>query len=155
MATGGLWLAASLPLAAAAQDAATSPDGRDRSVPAATASERLSRLQVFRPDFYADRRPRTALDIVVATPGFQLAAGSAGRGLAGAAGNVLINGARPPAKAAPITQVLAAIPADEVRAVLLVPPGTGSEEHTSELQSPMGKPDSGFVLEKNNYKPKE
>src|SRR3546814_11354260 len=83
MATGGLWLAASLPLAAAAQDAATSPDGRDRSVPAATASERLSRLQVFRPDFYADRRPRTALDIVVATPGFQLAAGSAGRGLAG------------------------------------------------------------------------
>src|SRR3546814_19892262 len=50
--------------------------------------------------------------------------GSAGRGLAGAAGNVLINGARPPAKAAPITQVLAAIPADEVRAVLLVPPGT-------------------------------
>src|SRR3546814_425389 len=100
------------------------PDGRDRSVPAATASERLSRLQVFRPDFYADRRPRTALDIVVATPGFQLAAGSAGRGLAGAAGNVLINGARPPAKAAPITQVLAAIPADEVRAVLLVPPGT-------------------------------
>src|SRR3546814_15519950 len=101
MATGGLWLAASLPLAAAAQDAATSPDGRDRSVPAATASERLSRLQVFRPDFYADRRPRTALDIVVATPGFQLAAGSAGRGLAGAAGNVLINGTRPPAKAAP------------------------------------------------------
>src|SRR3546814_2606519 len=67
MATGGLWLAASLPLAAAAQDAATSPDGRDRSVPAATASERLSRLQVFRPAFYADRRPRTALDIVVAT----------------------------------------------------------------------------------------
>src|SRR3546814_11125235 len=62
--------------------------------------------------------------MVGATPGFQLAAGSAGRGLAGAAGNVLINGARPPAKAAPITQVLAAIPADEVRAVLLVPPGT-------------------------------
>src|SRR3546814_19224430 len=50
--------------------------------------------------------------------------GSAGRGLAGAAGNVLINGARPPAKAAPITQVLVAIPADAVRAVLLVPPGT-------------------------------
>src|SRR3546814_20204353 len=49
---------------------------------------------------------------------------AAGRGLAGAAGNVLINGARPPAKAAPIPQVLAAIPADEVRAGLLVPPGT-------------------------------
>src|SRR3546814_2390440 len=118
MVNGGLWLAVSLPLAAAAQDAATSPGGPERAAPAApaaTASERLSRLHVFRPDFYADRRPRTALDIVVATPGFQLAAGSAGRGLAGAAGNVLLNGARPPAKAAPITPVLAAIPADEVR----------------------------------------
>src|SRR3546814_4833542 len=57
-------------------------------------------------------------------PGFRRGAGWAVRGLAGAAGKVLINGARPPAKAAPITQVLAAIPADEVRAVLLVPPGT-------------------------------
>src|SRR3546814_13245870 len=122
MATGGLWLAASLPLAAAAQDAATSPDGRDRSVPAATASERLSRLQVFRPDFYADRRPRTAQDIVVATPGFQLAAGSAGRGLAGAAGHVLLKGARQPAKAPPIPQVLAADPAQTGRAGLPVPP---------------------------------
>src|SRR3546814_10414643 len=127
MVNGGLWLAVSLPLAAAAQDAATSPGGPERAAPAApaaTASERLSRLHVFRPDFYADRRPRTALDIVVATPGFQLAAGSAGRGLAGAAGNVLINGARPPAKAAPITQGLAAIPAAEVRAGVLVPAGT-------------------------------
>src|SRR3546814_15094312 len=97
MVNGGLWLAVSLPLAAAAQDAATSPGGPERAAPAApaaTASERLSRLHVFRPDFYADRRPRTALDIVVATPGFQLAAGSAGRGLAGAAGHVLLNGAR-------------------------------------------------------------
>src|SRR3546814_17777713 len=103
MATGGLWLAASLPLAAAAQDAATSPDGRDRSVPAATASERLSRLQVFRPDFYADRRPPNALDIVVAAPGFQLAAGSAGRGLAGWRGSRALNGQRAPANAAPTT----------------------------------------------------
>src|SRR3546814_2151931 len=109
--------------------------------------------------------------MVGATPGFQLAAGSAGRGLAGAAGNVLINGARPPAKAAPITQVLAAIPADEVRAVQLVPPGTmdvdmagypmllflitttkqgleRSEEHTSELQSLMRISYAVFCLKK-------
>lgn len=87
-------------------------------------SERLSQLRVFRPDFYAEHRPQTALDMVFRTPGFALALGSGNRGLEGSAGNVLINGARPPAKASPITEVLAGIPAEDVKLVMLVPAGS-------------------------------
>lgn len=85
---------------------------------------RLDDLRVFRPDFYSDFHPRTALDMVLKTPGFQLDIGSGGRGLDGAAGNVLINGVRPPAKASPVTEALSAIPAAEVVAIILVPAGT-------------------------------
>lgn len=85
---------------------------------------RMDDLRIFRPAFYTDSHPRTALDMVLRTPGFQLDIGSGGRGLEGAAGNVLINGARPPAKASPVTEALSAIPAAEVVAIILVPAGT-------------------------------
>lgn len=99
-------------------------NGETKAGATAGPSERLSQLRVFRPDFYANHRPRTALDMVFRTPGFELALGSGNRGLEGNAGNVLINGVRPPTKASPITEVLAGIPADDVKLVMLVPAGS-------------------------------
>lgn len=117
---------ACLPLATSAQVVdSTSGTSRDAAAYRSAANERVVHLQWFRPDFYAIFRPKTALDIVLATPGFELDQGAAGRGLNGAVGNVLINGVRPPVKATPITQVLSSIPADEVKSVILVPAGSG------------------------------
>jgi hypothetical protein len=48
--------------------------------------------------FFAAMRPDTAYDMVLRVPGFTFDDGSAVRGLAGAAGNVLIDGQRPPSK---------------------------------------------------------
>lgn len=79
--------------------------------------------RTFAPAFYEHLRPRTALDMVLQTPGFTIHPGSSARGLGGAPGNILINGSRPPAKAAPVTEVLAGIPARDVTAVVLVPAG--------------------------------
>jgi hypothetical protein len=79
--------------------------------------------RTFPPAFYARYRPRVALDMVLKTPGFTIQSGSSSRGLDGALGNVLINGVRPPAKVAPLTQLLAAIPAEDVTAVVLLRAG--------------------------------
>lgn len=73
--------------------------------------------------FYERLRPRTALDMVLQTPGFRIQSGATGRGLDGAVGNILINGTRPPAKAAPVMELLAGIPARDVTAVVLIPAG--------------------------------
>lgn len=85
--------------------------------------DNIDAARTFAPDFYQTYRPRTALDMALKTPGFKLQLGSAARGLDGALGNVLINGVRPPAKAAPVTELLAAIPASDVKTIMLVPAG--------------------------------
>lgn len=53
---------------------------------------------VFTPDFFADQRPNTALDMVNRIPGFSVQDGDGSRGFEGAVGNILINGARPASK---------------------------------------------------------
>lgn len=53
---------------------------------------------VFQPDFFADQRPTTALDMVNRVPGFSVSDGDGSRGFEGSVGNVLINGSRPASK---------------------------------------------------------
>jgi hypothetical protein len=53
---------------------------------------------VFTPDFFADQRPNTALDMVSRVPGFSVQDGDGSRGFEGAVGNILINGSRPASK---------------------------------------------------------
>jgi len=53
---------------------------------------------VFTPDFFADQRPVTALDMVARVPGFSITDGDGSRGFEGSVGNILINGARPASK---------------------------------------------------------
>ena len=53
---------------------------------------------IFTPDFFADQRPNTALDMVNRIPGFSVQDGDGSRGFEGAVGNILINGSRPASK---------------------------------------------------------
>jgi hypothetical protein len=57
-------------------------------------------------------------------PGFALDTGAAVRGFGGAAGNVLIDGVRPPAKGDPLDQILQRIPASSVDRIEVIRAGT-------------------------------
>ena len=80
-------------------------------------------ITVYNADFFAPSAPQTALDIARLVPGFNLDLGDvAVRGFAQAAGNVVINGARPSSKSESLTSVLRNIPA---RSVVRVEVGSG------------------------------
>ncbi|MDB5438642.1 MAG: TonB-dependent receptor [Caulobacteraceae bacterium] len=89
-----------------AQTAATPPVAESSVTPYAAA-------------FFTEYRPATALDMVQRVPGFSVDGGSDVRGLAGAAGNVLIDGERPPGKAS-LYDALQRIPAAQVERIELV-----------------------------------
>ena len=76
---------------------------------------------VYEPAFFADGQPDTALDMVSRLPGFALdtGAGSA-RGLAGTAGNVLIDGRHPSTKSDNLEQILRRISAASVARIELI-----------------------------------
>ena len=90
-----------------------------------------SRTTSYDAGFFAQYAPRTALDIAQRVPGFQLDLGAAQngvdvRGFAGAAGNVVINGARPSSKAESLRS--APVPAVNSRSFLhRMPTATGSK----------------------------
>lgn len=107
-----LWLGAASP--ALAQEASAA------GIEARQDAERPGVL-IFDPAFFADTRPRTALDMVQRLPGFALNGGSSGtRGLAGTAGNVLIDGRHPSTKSEGLDNLLGRISADSVDYVELI-----------------------------------
>lgn len=76
---------------------------------------------VFEPAFFADARPDTALDMIARLPGFGLDTGDTdARGLAGTAGNVLIDGTRPSTKSDGLDDILRRISAAGVSRVELI-----------------------------------
>lgn len=66
--------------------------------PAPQAEASQQGVLVFTPDFFADQRPNTALDMVSRVPGFGVVDGDGSRGFEGSVGNVLVNGSRPASK---------------------------------------------------------
>lgn len=101
------FLAAAAALSIAGAASAQTQDADGRTVYAAAWFERYA--------------PATALDMASRVPGFTLQEGDDVRGFAGAAGNVVINGARPSAKAESLQEVLRRIPAAQVERMELVP----------------------------------
>lgn len=76
---------------------------------------------IFEPVFFADARPDTALDMIARLPGFALDGGDSGtRGLAGTAGNVLIDGRHPSTKSDDLEQILGRISAAGVARIELI-----------------------------------
>lgn len=90
--------------------------------PPALAQTPASRTTVYDAAFFAGFAPRSALDVVRQVPGFSLDLGNSDvRGFAGAAGNVVINGARPSTKSESLETTLSRIPASRVVRVELGP----------------------------------
>ena len=110
-----LTLAAALP--AAAQTTAASP------TPAPASSD--PNVTPYAPGYFAEFRPVTALDMIGRIPGFQFDGGSSARGFAGTAGNVLIDGERPPTRSDSLSTVLSRIPAAQVLRIDIVRAGAG------------------------------
>lgn len=73
--------------------------------------------------FFNSARPNTAFDMIARLPGFTFDAGQSVRGFAGAAGNVLIDGERPPAKTDTLDDILRRIPASSVARIDLIQGG--------------------------------
>ncbi|HWQ86831.1 TonB-dependent receptor plug domain-containing protein [Brevundimonas sp.] len=108
-------------LAAAPQSAAQAPvpTGPADSAPSIDAAQQG--VLVFEPAFFADARPDTALDMIARLPGFGLDTGDSDtRGLAGTAGNVLIDGVRPSTKSDSLDQILRRISAAGVARIELI-----------------------------------
>ena len=95
------------------------PVGPVQTAPAVDAAQQG--VLVFEPAFFADARPDTALDMIARLPGFGLDTGDSDtRGLAGSAGNVLIDGQRPSTKSDSLDQILRRISAAGVARVELI-----------------------------------
>jgi hypothetical protein len=101
----------------------------------APAPAQASRTTVYDAAFFAQYAPRTALDIARRVPGFNLDLGNADiRGFAAAAGNVVINGARPSSKAETLETTLSRIPASRVSRVEVGPGDLYGADYSSKSQ---------------------
>ena len=126
MSAGVLALLAGAPLAAQ-----TVADG----APDPAAATQPSRTTRYDAAFFAPFAPRSALDIARRVPGFALELGNSDiRGFAGAAGNVVFNGARPSSKAESLETLLARIPAQRVLRVELGPGTLYGSEYSGKSQ---------------------
>ena len=85
--------------------------------------------------FFAQFSPRNALDIAERVPGFTLDLGDTNtRGFAGAAGNVVINGARPSSKSESLELTLSRLPASRVVRVEVGPGDLFGSDYASKSQ---------------------
>ena len=103
--------------------------------PAPAGSTQAARTTTYDAAFFVPYAPRTALDVARRVPGFALDLGDNDvRGFAGAAGNVVINGARPSSKAETLETTLARIPANRVVKVELGPGDLYGSEYSTKSQ---------------------
>lgn len=124
--------AASVALLASTAARAQTPVAGDGPLPGAT---QATRSTTYDAAFFAQYAPRTALDIARRVPGFSLDLGDTSvRGFAGAAGNVVINGARPSSKAESLETTLARIPASQVSRVEVGPGDLYGADYSSKSQ---------------------
>lgn len=92
--------------------------GEQQAAPQAQADQQG--VLVFTPDFFADQRPNSALDMVNRIPGFSVVDGDGSRGFEGSVGNILINGSRPASKNDTGSAVLGRTLAGQVERIELV-----------------------------------
>lgn len=129
-----LWQAsvAALAIAMPSQAGAQSTTPGDQPAPAPTATSRTTGYDAA---FFAPFAPRSALDIARRVPGFSLDLGNSDiRGFAAAAGNVVINGARPSSKAESLETTLLRIPARRVSRVEVGPGDLFGADYSSKSQ---------------------
>jgi len=106
-----------------------------------------SNVTSYKPDFFVQFRPNTSFDMVTRIPGFQFDGGSNARGFAGTAGNVLIDGERPPSRSDSLGSVLSRIPASAVERIDLIRGGAEGidMQGKSIIANVIRKPDAGVT----------
>ncbi len=123
---GSMMLAAATAAAPQAAPVASAP-----STPLAADAARG--VIAYPPSFFAESQPANAYDMVLRVPGFAFDKGAAVRGLAGAGGNVLIDGQTPVSKTDSLDEILKRIPAGGVERIELIrggAPGIDMEGRT-------------------------
>lgn len=132
---GASILALSAPVAGAAAAQTPAPATADPNV------------TPYAPDYFAEFRPVTALDMIGRIPGFQFDGGTSARGFAGTAGNVLIDGERPPTRSDALSTVLSRIPASQVLRIDIVRAGAGGIDMQGKavVANVIRKPDAGVT----------
>ncbi len=106
-----------------------------------------STVTPYPPAFFTEFRPNTAMDMIGRLPGFSFDGGSFERGFAGTAGNVLIDGERPPSRSDGLSQVLSRIPASSVARIDLIrggAPGIDMQGKTT-IANIIRKPEAGLT----------
>lgn len=97
---------------------AQAPPPTAEAVPAPAQAPAQNGRTVYEVAYFAQFSPSSALEVVQRTPGFSLELGAQDvRGFGQAAGNVVINGARPSSKSDTLDTILARIPASRVARV--------------------------------------
>jgi outer membrane receptor protein involved in Fe transport len=105
------------------------------AAPLAAQTTQPSRSTSYDAAFFTPFAPSNALDIAKRVPGFVLDEGNSGiRGFAGAAGNVVFNGARPSSKSESLATLLSRIPASRVLRVELAPGDLFGSEYAGKSQ---------------------
>ena len=101
----------------------------------------------YAPSYFTEFRPVTAWDMIGRIPGFQFDGGTSARGFAGTAGNVLIDGERPPTRSDALSTVLSRIPASQVLRIDIVRAGAGGIDMQGKavVANVIRKPDSGVT----------
>jgi outer membrane receptor protein involved in Fe transport len=97
--------------------AAATPEAAAQAPVVAASTEGVTRYPA---DFFAERQPLSAYDMVVRVPGFTFDGGDSVRGFGGAAGNVLIGGQRPATKSESLEDALRRIQASQVDRVEII-----------------------------------
>ena len=101
----------------------------------APAPAQPARTTAYNAAFFAQYAPATALDIVNRVPGFSIEQSNGDvRGFAGAAGNVVFNGARPSSKSDALQTILARIPASRVLRVEIGPGDLFGSDYSGKSQ---------------------
>jgi hypothetical protein len=99
------------------------------------AAAQATRATTYDAAFFVPFAPSNALDIAQRVPGFVLEQGNSDiRGFAGAAGNVVFNGARPSSKSESLATLLSRIPANRVVRVELAPGDLFGSEYSGKSQ---------------------
>ncbi len=100
--------------------AAIAPQVPVEAVGVAVPSKAEVGRSVYPPSFFAEAQPTNAYDMVIRLPGFSFDRGAVVRGLAGAGGNVLIDGQPPVSKNDSLEEILKRIPTGAVERIELI-----------------------------------
>ncbi|MFT3724713.1 MAG: TonB-dependent receptor [Hyphomonadaceae bacterium] len=111
------------------------------------AQNAASNVTSYKPDFFTQFRPNTALDMIGRIPGFSFQGDSSGRGFSGTAGNVLIDGERPPSRGDSLSSIISRIPATGVERIDVIRGGAEGIDMQGQpiVANIIRKPDAGVT----------